>query len=112
MALTFTKVREHLLKAGRKSKTFEITLDDSYPSGGWPIDPADLELNVIERLTVEGGGCMFSAGENFAPMGLRTSGGSYYLHLWTFSGDGGTAVNDADTGVAEDCVITVSAEGY
>lgn len=58
MVLTLSKVRSTII-GNMRLKIYDVTFDNSYPTGGESLTPADLGLNHIEAIIAEGGAYNF-----------------------------------------------------
>ncbi len=68
MAITITAVTGASGVAGNKrTRVYDVTLDNSYPTGGYSITPAQVGLKKIEFVDA-GGGAKNSAGTSLVPV--------------------------------------------
>lgn len=108
MALTFTNTKaKPPQKGGWRCGYVDITLDDSYPSGGWAITPANLKLSSIYAL--------------HPPAVGVGSGLAYALHwnhitgkLMAFEGNAaaGTGMQEMDAADLDGSVVRCYYEGF
>ena len=52
MALSFSSIRKERPQWGVRSGIVEITLDNSYPTGGWSVSASDLGIDGIDLLEI------------------------------------------------------------